>query len=144
MTYSKTINNNFIFSVCASHRSCHKDQKNGWIFIKTSVHGSSKCVGCALDKASFAAQSVCSVPVISLWLRIQQNVINLPLDNISWHASLCWVINISHCCHYREAYRSIVVPWCPPPTRYWWGPEDHPCHQLMAPATTNRPPQTSP
>ena len=69
-----------------SHRSCHKDETNGWIFIKTSVHGSSKCVGCAFDKASFAARSACSFPVISLWLGIQQNVINLPLDNISWHA----------------------------------------------------------
>ena len=40
-----------------SHRFCHKDEKKGWILIKTSVHGSSKCVGCAFDKASFAARS---------------------------------------------------------------------------------------
>ena len=100
MTYSKAINN-FIFSICASiwvmmacillstsssHRSCHKDEIKGWFFIKTSVHGSSKFWGCAFDKASFAAQSASSFPLISLWLGSQQNVINLPLDNISWHA----------------------------------------------------------
>ena len=104
MTYSKAINNNFIFSVCASRvillinlggwwrAICYQPlypnvpAPNGWIFIKTSVHGSSKCVDCAFDKASFAAGSACSFPVISRWLGIQQNVINLPLDNISWHA----------------------------------------------------------
>ena len=106
MTYSKPINNNFIFSICTSrvillihfghdgvqfitnlfsHRSCHKDETNGWICIKTSVHGSSKCEGGAFDKASFAARSAFSFPVISLWLGIQQNVINLPLNDISWH-----------------------------------------------------------
>ena len=69
-----------------SHRFCHKDETKGWILIKTSVHGSSKCVGCAFDKASFAARPACSFPVISRWLGIRQNVINLPLDNISWHA----------------------------------------------------------
>ena len=68
-----------------SHRFCHKDETKGWILIKTSVHGSSKCAGCALDKASFAARSASSFPVISRWLGIQQNVINLPLDDISWH-----------------------------------------------------------
>ena len=107
MTYSKAIDNNFIFSICASrvillinlghdgvqfvinlfiHRSCHKDETNGWIFIKTSVHGSSKFSGCAFDKASFAARSASSFPLISLWLGSQQNVINLPSDNTSWHA----------------------------------------------------------
>ena len=69
-----------------SHRFCHKDETKGWILIKTSVHGSSKCVGCAFDKASFAARSACSFPVISRWLGIQQDVINFPFDNISWHA----------------------------------------------------------
>ena len=64
-----------------SHRFCHKDETKGWILIKTSVHGNSKCVGCAFDKASFAARSACSFPVISRWLGIQQNVMNLPLDN---------------------------------------------------------------
>ena len=63
-----------------SHRFCHKDETNGWIIIKTSVHDSSKCVGCAFDKASFAARSACSFPVISRWLGIQQNVMNLPLN----------------------------------------------------------------
>ena len=69
-----------------SHRSCHKDEIKGWIFIKTSVHGSSKFSGCAFDKASFAAWSASSFPLISLWLGSQQNVINLPLDNTFWHA----------------------------------------------------------
>ena len=68
-----------------SHRFCYKDETKGWILIKTSVHGSSKCAGCAFDKASFAARSASSFPVISLWLGLQQNVMNLPLDNISWH-----------------------------------------------------------
>ena len=109
MTYSKAINDNFIFSICASrvillinlghdgvpcsllstslsHRSWHKDEINGWIFIKkTSVHGISKFSGCAFVEASFDARSACSFPVISRWLGIQQNVINLSLDNISWH-----------------------------------------------------------
>ena len=69
-----------------SHRSCHKDEIKGWIFIKMSVHGSSKFSGCAFDKASFAARSASSFPLIFLWLGSQQNVINLPLDNIFWHA----------------------------------------------------------
>ena len=108
MTYSKAVNNNFIFPFCASRvirlinvgDDCVQfvtnlfippflplqDETNGWILIKTSVHGSSKCVGRAFDKASFAARSACSFPVISLWLGIQQNVINLMPDNISWHA----------------------------------------------------------
>ena len=68
-----------------SHRFCHKHETKGWILIKTSVHGSSKCAGCAFDKASFAARSASSFPVIYRWLGIQQNVMNLPLDNISWH-----------------------------------------------------------
>ena len=66
-----------------SHLFCHKDETEGWILIKTSVHGSSKCAGCNFDTASFAARSACSFPVISRWLGIQQNVMNLPLDNIS-------------------------------------------------------------
>ena len=69
-----------------SHRSCHKDEIKGWIFIKTSVHGSSNFSGCAFDKASFAARSASSFPLISLWVGSQQNVTNLPLDNIFWHA----------------------------------------------------------
>ena len=69
-----------------SHRSCHKDEIKGWIFTKTSVHGSSKFSGCVFDKAYFAARSASSFPLISLWLGSLQNVINLPLDNIFWHA----------------------------------------------------------
>ena len=56
------------------------------IIIKTSVHGSSKFSGCSFEKAFFAARSASSFPLISLWLGIQQNVINLPLYSISWHA----------------------------------------------------------
>ena len=104
MTNSKTVNDNFIFSVCApratiwgmiacillptslSHRFCHKDDTKGWIFIKkTSVHGSSKLSCCAFDKAIFAARSASSFPLIYLWLGIKQNVIYLLPDNISWH-----------------------------------------------------------
>ena len=107
MTYSKAINNHFIFSICASrvilliylgHDGLQfvtnlfippflPQKWDKWLNLhKTSVHGSSQCVGCAFDKASFAARSACWFTMISLWLRIQQNVINLPLDNISWHA----------------------------------------------------------
>ena len=107
MTYSKAIHNDFIFSICASRviiliNLGHDDVQfvtklfippflpkrwDKWLnHYKTSVHGSSKYVGCAFDKASFAARSACSFPVISLWLGIQQNVINVPLDNICWHA----------------------------------------------------------
>ena len=75
-----------LLATSLSHRFCHKDEIKGWIFIKTSVHGSSKFWGCAFDKASFAARSASSFPLISLWLGSQQNVINLPLDNIFWHA----------------------------------------------------------
>ena len=53
---------------------------------KTSVHRSSKFSGCVFDKASFAARLASSFPLISLWLGSQQNVINLPLDNIYLHA----------------------------------------------------------
>ena len=74
-----------LLSTSLSHRSCHKDEINGWIFIKTSVHGISKFSGCAFDKASFAARSASSFPLISLWLGIQQNVIYLLPDNILWH-----------------------------------------------------------
>ena len=87
MTYSKAIDNNFIFSISASrvilvitwgmmacnlsptslsHRFCHKDETKGWILIKTSVHSSSKCAGCAFDKVSFAARSASSFPEISM------------------------------------------------------------------------------
>ena len=107
MTYSKAIDNNFIFSICASriillinlgHDGVQfvtnlfippflPQRWDKWLNLhKTSVHGSSKCVGCAFDKASFAARSASSIPLISLWLGSQQNVINLPLDNTSWHA----------------------------------------------------------
>ena len=75
-----------LLSTSSFHRSCHKDEIKGWIFIKTSVHGSSIFWGCPFDKASFAARSASSFPLMSLWLGSQQNVINLPLDNISWHA----------------------------------------------------------
>ena len=107
MTYSKAIDNNFIFSICASWvilliNSGHDGVQfvtnllippflpQRWDkrldFHKTSVHGSSKFAGCAFDKASFAARSASSFPLISLWLGSQQNVINFPLDNIFWHA----------------------------------------------------------
>ena len=43
-----------------SHRFCHKDETKGWILIKTSVYGSSKCAGCAFDTASFVARSASS------------------------------------------------------------------------------------
>ena len=80
MTYSKTINNNLIFSVCASwvilvinlgHDSMQfvtnlfippflPQRWDNWLNLhKTSVHGTSKRVGCAFDKASFAARSAC-------------------------------------------------------------------------------------
>ena len=106
MTYSKAIDNNFVFSIFASRvilviNLGHDGVQfitnlfippflpQGWDkrldLNKTSVHGSSKCVGCAFDKAYFAARSACSFPVISRWLGIQQNVMNLPLDNIFWH-----------------------------------------------------------
>ena len=107
MTYSKAIDNNFILSICASRvilaiKLGHDGMQfvtnlfippflpQGWdkrldLNKKTSVHGTSKCAGCAFDKASFAARSACSFPVISRWLGIQQNVMNLPLDIISWH-----------------------------------------------------------
>ena len=61
-----------------------QNETKGWILIKTSVHGSTKCTGFAFDKTSFAARSASSFPVISQWLGIQQKVMNLPLDNISW------------------------------------------------------------
>ena len=108
MTYSKAINNNFIFSICTSRVILVIDLRHDGVQIvtnlfippflpqrwdkwlnlhkkKTYVHGSSKCEGSALDKASFAVRPACSFPVISLWLGIQQNVINLPLNDISWH-----------------------------------------------------------
>ena len=109
MTYSKAIDNNFIFSICASwvillinlgHDGVQfvtnlpippflplkGDKRLDFHKKKMSVHGSSKFSGCAFDKAYFAAQSASSFPLISLWLGSQQNVINLPLDNIFWHA----------------------------------------------------------
>ena len=89
MTYSKTVNNNFIFSVCASrviivinlgHASVQfvtnlfiPPFPQRWnkrldlnIERKTSVHGSSECAGCTFDKAYFAARSASSFPMISL------------------------------------------------------------------------------
>ena len=95
MTYSKAIDNNAIFSICASRVilviSLGHDgvQFVTNLFIlpflpqrwdkrldlnKKSVHGSSKCAGCGFDKASFAARSASSFPVISRWFGIQQNV----------------------------------------------------------------------
>ena len=106
MTYSKAIDNNVIFFICASrvilvinlgHDGGHfvtnlfippflPQRWDKWFSLhKTSVHGGSKYVDCAFDKASFAARSASSFPVISRWLGIQQNVMNLSLDNISWH-----------------------------------------------------------
>ena len=106
MTYSKAINNNFIFSICASrvillinlghdgvqfviHLFIPPFLPQRWDkrldFQKTSVHGTSKFSGCAFDKASFAARSASSFPLISLWLGSQQNAINLLLDNIYSH-----------------------------------------------------------
>ena len=106
MTYSKAIDNNFIFSICASwvillinlgHDGVQfiihlfippflPQRRDKWLnFIKTSVHGISKFSGCAFDKASFAARSAFSFPLISLWLGIQQNVRYLLPDNILWH-----------------------------------------------------------
>ena len=68
-----------------SHRFCHKDETKGWIFIKTSVHGSWKFSSCAFHNAYFAARSASSFPLISLWLGIQQNVIYILPDKISRH-----------------------------------------------------------
>ena len=68
-----------------SHHFSHRDETYGWISIKTSVHGSPQGVGCVFDKASFCSTISMLFPVISLWLGIQQNIINLPLDTISWH-----------------------------------------------------------
>ena len=104
----RAINNNFIFSICASQvillTNLGHDGMQSVIHLfippflpqrwdirpdfhkKTSVHRSSKFSGCVFDKASFAARLASSFPLISLWLGSQQNVINLPLDNISWHA----------------------------------------------------------
>ena len=108
MTFSKAIDNNVIFSICASrvilvinlgHDGVQLvtnlfippflpqrwDKRLDLNKKKTSVHGSSKCAGCAFDKTSFAAWSASSFPVISRLLGIQQNVVNLPLENIPWH-----------------------------------------------------------
>ena len=106
MTYSKAINNNFIFSICASRVTLlinfgHDGVQfvtnlfippflpqrwDKWLNLhKKSVHDNSKCVGYAFDKASFAARSASPFPLISLWLGIQQNVIYFLPDNISWH-----------------------------------------------------------
>ena len=73
-----------------SHRFCHKDETKGGIFITTSVHGRSKFSGCAFDKASFAARSASSFPLISLWLGIQQNVIYSLSDNIPDMSVYMW------------------------------------------------------
>ena len=106
MTYSKTINNNFIFSICTArvillinlgHDGVQfvinlfippflPQRWDKWLNLHKSIcTWSSKCVGCAFDKASFAAQSASSFPLISRWLGIQQNVMNLALDSIFWH-----------------------------------------------------------
>ena len=117
MTRSKTIDNNFIFSLSASRlillislgqfvthlftppflprlrclrceMITNVRQMVESLQKSTSVHGSVKCAGCASDKASFAARSASSFPVISLWLGIQQNVTYWSLDNISWHVCM--------------------------------------------------------
>ena len=107
MTYSKPINNNFIFSICASreilliylgHDSVQfvihlfippflPQRREKWLdFHKKRLYMEfQKFSRCAFDKAYFAARSASSFPVISLWLGIQQNVIYLLPDSISWH-----------------------------------------------------------
>ena len=107
ITNSKTVNNHFIISVCASwvkrfislgHGSVQfvtnlyptvvsatKMRQKVGFSLKKSVHGSSKFSGCGFDKTSFVARSESSFLLISLWLGIQQNVIYLLPDNISWH-----------------------------------------------------------
>ena len=78
MTYSKAINNNFMFSICAPRviilinlghdgvqfvihlfipLSCHKDEINGLIFIKKKrlYMGSSKFSGCASWETEMSA-----------------------------------------------------------------------------------------
>ena len=99
MTYSKAINNNFIFYVCASrvilvinlgHDGVQfvanlfvptflPQRWDKWLNLHKNI-----CTW-QFKKASFAARSASSFPVISRWLGIQQNVMNSPLDNISWH-----------------------------------------------------------
>ena len=104
MTYSKAINNNFIFSshqlmllINLGHDGVQfvihlfippflPQRRDKWLDIhKTSLHGNSKFSGFAFDNASFAAWSASSFPLISRWLGIQQKVIYLLPDNISWH-----------------------------------------------------------
>ena len=73
-----------LFPSSLSQHLCHKEI-NGWIFVKKSVHGILKRTGYAFDKASLTARSASSLPFISLWLGIQQNVICLSWFNISLH-----------------------------------------------------------
>ena len=106
MTYSKAIDNNVIFSFCATrvilvinlgHDGVQfvtnlfiptflPQRWDKWLNLHKNIcTWQFKFVGCAFDKASLAARSASAFPVISRWLGIQQNVMNLPLDNISWH-----------------------------------------------------------
>ena len=106
MTYSKAIDNNFIFSICASWVILLINLGHDGVQFVTNLlippflpqrwdkrldfHENVctwkfKFSGWAFDKASFAARSASSFPLISLWLGSQQNVINLPLDNIFRH-----------------------------------------------------------
>ena len=106
MTYSKAINNNFIFSICASrvillinlgHDGIQfiihlfippflPQRRDKWLnFHKNICTRNIKNLRLCFDKASFAARSAFSFPLISLWPGIQQNVIYLLPDNILWH-----------------------------------------------------------
>ena len=106
MTYSKAIYNNFINSVCAyrvilpinlGHDGVQfvihllippflPQKRDKWLdFHKNVCTCYFKIIRLCFDKASFAAWSASSFPVISLWLGIQQNVVYLLPDNISWH-----------------------------------------------------------
>ena len=111
MTNSKMVNNNFIFSVFASwvmlfinlgHDNVQfvtdlfippflpQRWDKGLNFYKNVCTWKFKILkfsGCAFDKASYAARSTSSFLLIYLCLGIQQNVIYLLPDNISWHVS---------------------------------------------------------
>ena len=127
MTYSKTIDNNFIFSVFAillinlGHdcmrfiihlfiRPLLPNRWDKWLDLhkKPSVHVSSKWAGCAFDEASLAAWSVLSFLLISLWLRIQPNVI----------FCRCWIfpdMSVKACLQedsYSPWFQWPVIPTC--------------------------------
>ena len=89
-------------------------RKKAGFSLKKSVHGSSKFSCCAFDKASFAARSASSFPLISLWLGSQQNVINLPLDSSYKHVLGNFLLELM--CHvsrrsfHHEKFWVEVVP----------------------------------